>query len=70
MLDFTDSEKSIVKEDILEKVSEYDIFKSYCENFEEINKPFCSSLRVDNNPGCRIYITKNEELRYKRFCIW
>jgi hypothetical protein len=65
MLDFNESKRSIVKEDILEKFSEYDIFKNYCINFEEIDKPFCSSLRVDDNPGCRIYINNNNQLRYK-----
>ena len=65
MLDFGETERSIVKEDIIEKVSEYDIFNNYCENFEEVDKSFCSTLRADDNPGCRIYTNNNGELRYK-----
>lgn len=67
MLDFTNSERSVTIEDILGRVSEFDIFKRYCENFEDINLPFCSTLRVDNKPGCRIYITSDDKLRYKDF---
>ena len=55
-----------VKE-IFEVCSEYDIFKKYCKNFDEINKPFCSDLYNDSNPDCRIFQTKDNTLLYKDF---
>ncbi len=57
----------ITKEEILSKVSEYDIWKMYCENFKELNVPFKSSLYQDNNPGCRIYQKPDSRLCYKDF---
>ena len=35
---------------VLQKVSEYQIFKYFCPNFQEIGKKFKSDLREDNNP--------------------
>lgn len=67
ILDFNDARISLSSDDILEKISEYDIFKYYCKSFIDLDKSFCSELRVDNNPGCRIYITPNNQLRYKDF---
>jgi len=67
MLDFSNASLSITKETILSKVSEYDIFNKYCEGFEKIDKSFCSEFREDRNPGCYVYITKLNELRYKDF---
>jgi hypothetical protein len=67
LLDFDDASISMNAESILQKVSEYDIFKYYCTPFQELDKPFCSELRKDNNPGCRIYINSNNNLRYKDF---
>jgi len=67
-LDFSDANVEVTREDILRKVSEYDIFKRYCRPFEEIDVSFCSELRVDKNPGCRIFISdKNNTLLYKDF---
>ena len=51
---------------ILSRVTEEDIFKRYCKNFEAINKPFCSEFRVDNNPSCNIYRSE-KGIRYKDF---
>jgi len=57
---------SITKEEILSKISEYDIFRYYCHNFKELEVAFCSELRKDNNPSC--YITaKYNNLIYKDF---
>jgi len=53
--------------DIKSKVSDYDIFKFYCRNFEEINKPFLSEFYADNNPSCRVYQNKDNALYYKDF---
>jgi hypothetical protein len=67
MLDFNDAKISLTADDILQKISEYDIFKFYCKNFIDIDKSFCSDLRIDNNPGCRIYLNSNNQLKYKDF---
>lgn len=67
MLDFNDAQISLTSDDILQKISEYDIFKYYCKSFIDLDKSFCSELRIDNNPGCRIYINSNNQLRYKDF---
>lgn len=53
--------------ELFSKVSEYDIFKKYCTNFEEIDKSFLSEFYNDTNPGCRIYQNKNNKLYYKDF---
>jgi hypothetical protein len=44
----------ITKDLVLGQASEYQIFKFYCKNFNELNKLFCSDLRSDNNPSCSI----------------
>lgn len=63
--------KDIIPDNVLDeikaKISDYDIFKQYCRNFEEINKPFLSELYTDTNPSCRIYQGKNNCLYYKDF---
>ena len=51
---------------ILEKISEYDIFKYYCKNFITIGKKFCSELREDKSPTVSI-INYNGNLLYKDF---
>ncbi len=66
-LNFNDANFPITSVDILRKVSEYDIFKRYCGNFEEIDLPFCSELRSDNNPSCRIFISNDNAILYKDF---
>ncbi len=42
------------KEMVLSNVSEYQIFRFYCENFIGLNKLFKSNLRIDNNASCSI----------------
>lgn len=51
---------------ILSKVSEYQIFKYYCKNFIDLNKPFLSELYYDTKPSCRI-IYYRKGLLYKDF---
>ncbi len=58
---------SLSKDQIFEKISEYDIWKYYCKNFEEINKSFCSELYNDRNPSCRIQQLESGMLIYKDF---
>jgi len=56
----------IYVKDIFEKVSEYDIFSRYCQNFKELDKSFSSEFYTDKNPSC--YITDNNgKLMYKDF---
>ena len=51
---------------ILEKITEYDIFKYYCPNFNKFSSKFCSDLRKDNTPSVSI-INWNSKLLYKDF---
>ena len=51
---------------ILEKISEFDIFKYYCPVFRELNKKFCSELREDKRPSASI-VNYNGNLLYKDF---
>jgi len=46
--------EELTKENLLSKVSSYDIFKHYSENFIEVGKLFNSDFREDNNPSCCI----------------
>ena len=51
---------------ILDKISEYDIFRYYCSVFTELNKKFCSELREDRRPSASI-VNYNGNLLYKDF---
>jgi hypothetical protein len=50
----TKNVREITKEVILETISEYDIFNHYIISLEGPNKPFCSELRKDHSPTCRV----------------
>jgi len=51
---------------ILSRVSEFDIFKFYIPDLEAPNKPFCSELRKDSSPTCRVSLLM-KGYRYKDF---
>lgn len=53
--------------EIKSQISDFDIYKKYVSNFEEIDKPFLSDLYKDTTPSCRIYQDKNNNLKYKDF---
>lgn len=53
-------------ENILNLVSEYQIFRNYCPNFIEVNKPFISDTRKETKPSANI-IYSNGRLWYKDF---
>jgi hypothetical protein len=53
-------------ENILNKVDEYNIFKTYCSNFKDIDKPFKSELYNDTKASCRITFS-HRRLWYKDF---
>jgi len=56
----------LTKDMVLRNVSEYQIFRFYCKNFIDLNKPFCSDLRMDKYPSCSIKAYSNG-LYYKDF---
>lgn len=67
MFDFESVEMQVTAEMILERISEEDIFRRYISNFQDINKSFCSELRIDSKPDCRIYVSSSNKLYYKDF---
>lgn len=58
--------KFLSKEELLRKVSSYDIFSRYCHGFESIGKPFHSPLRNDPNPSAFV-IYYEGDLLFKDF---
>lgn len=54
-------------DEIYKYVSQYDIWKKYCTNFQEVNKPFLSEFYKDKNPDCRIFYDRKGNLIYKDF---
>lgn len=54
--------KELTKENIYDKISSYDIFKYYCENFREVGHKFNSDFRKDDNPSCCIAQIKGDLL--------
>lgn len=56
----------ITKDDVLDVISEEQLFRHYCPNFKVLDTNFCSEFRQEQMPSCRIsYI--NIGLRYKDF---
>lgn len=58
--------KPLTKVNVLEKVTQFDIFNSYCSPFVKLYKSFKSELRIDKNPTCSI-CRVGEKLIYKDF---
>lgn len=67
MFDLRDAYSNITLEDIFSKLSELDLWKHYCHNFENIDRSFKSELYNDKNPSCRVYCSASGSLRYKDF---
>ena len=59
--------QKVTLKDILNKVDEVSVFKTYCKPFESLNKVFCSELRDENNPSCIIKIGDNGRPYYTDF---
>tara|TARA_R110000822_G_scaffold42836_3_gene116136 strand:- start:208 stop:1245 length:1038 start_codon:yes stop_codon:yes gene_type:complete len=59
--------KHLTTDDILAKISEYEIFKKYCSNFKEVNRAFCSELRKDRNPSAAVSYNRFGSLIYYDF---
>ena len=66
MIKSRNSDDHLHTDRILSKVTEYDIFKYYCPNFETTEKKFCSDLREDKTPTVSITMWNNK-LLYKDF---
>lgn len=67
MFDLKDAYTEVDIKELLSVVSELEIWRKYCTNFEEIDKSFCSELYNDRNPGCRIYYNHMNRLIYHDF---
>lgn len=58
---------SVTMEEILSKVTQEQLWKYYCPNFEQINKNFLSDFYNDTMPSCRVISNKYGKLYYKDF---
>ncbi len=67
MFKLSDAYKEITLDNIFNQISEYELWKYYCSNFKEIDKPFLSELYNDKNPDCRIFYSNTNHLIYKDF---
>jgi len=63
---FTTGENSLTKENILKKLDSYQLFKTYCLNFKDIDRKFKSEFRKDDEPSCNIIMWEGD-LLYKDF---
>jgi len=66
MINGRTSEEYLHTDVILNRISEYDIFRYYCSNFKELGVKFCSELRKDKHPSVSI-VQWNNRLLYKDF---
>lgn len=55
------------KNNILSKVTEYDIFRYYIKDFKSPSKKFCSELRKDVHPSCSIKLLPSGYTIYRDF---
>jgi hypothetical protein len=62
-IDKRDSNIILSVDSILEKVTDYDLFRFYCPPFKSVGKKFSSELREDPIPSAHI-TAKNNRLRY------
>lgn len=58
--------KKLTAENILNEITEWQIFKYYISALDSPNMPFCSEIRKDNNPTCRVSLL-NKGWVYKDF---
>ena len=66
MIQIRKSDEYLSRDNVLTKVSEYQIFKYFCRNFKELNSKFCSDIREDKSPTVSISLM-GQRLRYKDF---
>lgn len=67
MYTFDNATLPITLEEIENKVSDLEIFKKYCSNFNKLDTDFLSEFYDDNRPSCRIFNKGNGKLAYKDF---
>jgi hypothetical protein len=67
MIKHRNSDAHLHSEEILKKITEFDIFKYYCSTFKSIERKFCSELREDRTPSVSIKALDNGRLWYKDF---
>lgn len=67
MFSLEDAYTNITLDDIFLKISEYELWKYYCPNFEKFEQPFKSVFYNDNNADCWIFKGNNNKLKYKDF---
>jgi len=58
--------QELTTDNILNKITDYDIFKYYCQNFKTIGEKFKSEFRKDSAPSC-VISEFNKKLWYKDF---
>jgi hypothetical protein len=64
------NKKLITKEELLKKVSDLDIYKTYAPDVEiSTGKPIRSPLRKDDNPSFGFFIGENTELLFNDFLL-
>lgn len=66
-LNFNDIPVRITKQEILDNVPLIDLWQYYIPEFKHIGTSFLSPLRDENSPSAYIYISDNNELKYKDF---
>jgi len=67
MFNFSDAYIPITLDEIKLRVSDYDIFKKYCSNFEEIDRSFLSEFYNDTKASCRVLQSASGGLYYKDY---
>lgn len=67
MFNFDDASIPITIDEIKSKVTDYNIFKKYCLNFEEVDKSFLSEFYTDTKASCRVLCSTSGSLYYKDF---
>lgn len=67
MIKHRTSDAHLHSEEILKKITEFDIFKYYCSTFKSTERKFCSELREDRTPSVSIKALDNGRLWYKDF---
>ncbi len=59
--------KELTVSNILDSVTEYDIFNTYCTPFKALDRFFKSELREDNKPTCKVFVNEHNALIYHDF---
>ena len=67
MIKHRNSDAHLHSEEILKKITEFDIFKYYCSTFKSMERKFCSELREDRTPSVSIKALDGGRLWYKDF---